>query len=220
MKTADLATMLRHGCSRVLNTFPRHNRVPEPIPNLWFTCQEHRPTFSNWKKYKDIFSYLYRDPNTLTKLGGDSKKTYLAYFSSLFQKIKLFSPLFSLVLKTIPKTYFSIAGATNGIESAIWLFDSMLEKNIVTWTSLFSGLLKIGSMELGCSIFEQMQEINEFSWNSMISEYIRIGDVNTTEFIFNQLAEKTIVSWTTMIFRLHHDWRFWISKKILWSNAG
>ena len=47
MKTTNSATMLRHGCSRVLNTFPRHNRVPEPISNLWFTCQKHRPIFQN-----------------------------------------------------------------------------------------------------------------------------------------------------------------------------
>ena len=71
-----LATMLRHGCSRVLNTFPRHNRVPEPISNLWFICQECRPIFQKLKKYKDIFPYLYRDPNTRIKLGGDSEYLY------------------------------------------------------------------------------------------------------------------------------------------------
>ena len=27
--------------------------------------------FQKLKKYKDIFSYLYRDPNTRIKLGGD-----------------------------------------------------------------------------------------------------------------------------------------------------
>ena len=95
MKTVNLATMLRHGCSRVLNTFPRHNRVPEPISNLWFTCQKHRPVF--FKKYKDTFSYLYRDPKTRTKLGGDSKIPTWPIF--LF--FKNTSPKFPSISKTI-----------------------------------------------------------------------------------------------------------------------
>ena len=55
MKTANLATVLRHGCSRVLNTFPRHNRVPEPVSNLWFTCQKNIGPFSKQKNIKIYF---------------------------------------------------------------------------------------------------------------------------------------------------------------------
>ena len=60
MKIANLATVLRHGCSRVLNTFPRHNRVPESISKSLVYLSKHRPTFLKLKKCKDAFSCLYR----------------------------------------------------------------------------------------------------------------------------------------------------------------
>ena len=65
MKIIKLAIVLCHRCSRVLNTFPWHNRVPEPISeSLVYFFSKTGPLFQNFQKYKDIFSYLYRDPNT------------------------------------------------------------------------------------------------------------------------------------------------------------
>ncbi|KAF4373397.1 hypothetical protein G4B88_011666 [Cannabis sativa] len=74
-----------------------------------------------------------------------------------------------------------------------------LERNIVTWNSVISGLSKAGNMELACIVFEKMTERNEVSWNSIISGYVRLGDVKSARCVFDDMPEKTVVSWTAMV---------------------
>ncbi|KAH7525193.1 hypothetical protein FEM48_Zijuj06G0199100 [Ziziphus jujuba var. spinosa] len=71
------------------------------------------------------------------------------------------------------------------------LFNSMPERNIVTWNSVLSGLSKAGNMEFAHAIFERMPGRNEVSWNSMISGYVRLGDVKSAQCVFDQMPEKT-----------------------------
>ncbi|KAG9440852.1 hypothetical protein H6P81_021017 [Aristolochia fimbriata] len=55
------------------------------------------------------------------------------------------------------------------------LFDKMPDKNVVSWTSMFSAYAKHGLFDLAHQHFNQMAERNVVSWNSLISCYAQHG---------------------------------------------
>ncbi|KAK4433746.1 Bidirectional sugar transporter SWEET1 [Sesamum alatum] len=75
----------------------------------------------------------------------------------------------------------------------------MPERNLVTWNSVVSGLVKGGNMELANKVFQRMPERNSVSWNAMISGYIKLGDLKSAKAIFDEMPERSVVSWTTMV---------------------
>ena len=72
---------------------------PNPFQISGLLVNNIGPLFQTEKIYKDIFSYIYRDPNTRTKLGGDSEKFILGLY--FFFKIKILSQNFPLFSKQI-----------------------------------------------------------------------------------------------------------------------
>ncbi|XP_068657589.1 pentatricopeptide repeat-containing protein At2g22410, mitochondrial-like [Aristolochia californica] len=61
------------------------------------------------------------------------------------------------------------------LATAKMLFDKMPDKNVVTWTSMFSAYANHGLFDLSRQHFDEMAERNVVSWNSMISCYAQHG---------------------------------------------
>eukprot|EP01018_Ginkgo_biloba_P018935 Gb_33114 [translate_table: standard] len=61
------------------------------------------------------------------------------------------------------------------IENALQVFDTMNERDVVSWTSIVSGYVKCGNMENALQTFEKMPERNVVSWNVMIAGYTQNG---------------------------------------------
>ncbi|KAF9614817.1 hypothetical protein IFM89_020740 [Coptis chinensis] len=53
------------------------------------------------------------------------------------------------------------------------VFDSISEKNVISWNSMISGYSLNGQLEEAEELFEQLPKRNIVSWNTMISGYIR-----------------------------------------------
>ncbi|KAJ1704613.1 hypothetical protein LUZ63_004392 [Rhynchospora breviuscula] len=71
------------------------------------------------------------------------------------------------------------------IEDAFQLFDQMPERNVVTWTSIVSGLVRIGRHEAGLSLFCQMLDSgivpNDFSLNVALKACTGMASVELGE---------------------------------------
>ncbi|KAJ4976355.1 hypothetical protein NE237_001461 [Protea cynaroides] len=61
------------------------------------------------------------------------------------------------------------------LEEAVRIFESMSEKDVVTWSSMVDGYCKNGRISDGEELFEKMPERNVVSWTSMIGGYMKTG---------------------------------------------
>ncbi|CAA7387669.1 unnamed protein product [Spirodela intermedia] len=61
------------------------------------------------------------------------------------------------------------------LRSALTSFNRMLERDVVTWTTMVAALAVDGQIEQSRSLFDQMPRRSVVSWNAMISGYVRRG---------------------------------------------
>ncbi|XP_057964659.1 pentatricopeptide repeat-containing protein At5g66520-like [Malania oleifera] len=67
---------------------------------------------------------------------------------------------------------YSTAGFLN---SARYLFDGMLTRDVVSWNSIIIGCLRNGDLDSALNLFRRMQKRNIFTWNSMITGFVQAG---------------------------------------------
>lgn len=88
------------------------------------------------------------------------------------------------------------------IEDAFELFDKMPERNIVTWTSVISGLVRIGRYEAGLSLFSEMLGSgiapNDFSLNVAIKACTGLASVEVGEQVHSLMVRLGLMvdTWT------------------------
>lgn len=73
------------------------------------------------------------------------------------------------------------------LQSAERVFERMLDKNVVSWTSMVSAYAKNGLVEFARRIFDQMTVKNVISWNSMISCYVQGGQWREALDLFHEM---------------------------------
>ncbi|KAL6554311.1 hypothetical protein OROMI_019984 [Orobanche minor] len=62
------------------------------------------------------------------------------------------------------------------LEKAVRVFEGMVEKNVVSWSSMVDGYCKNGRVGEARKLFDIMEEDrNEFTWCSMIDGYMKVG---------------------------------------------
>lgn len=71
------------------------------------------------------------------------------------------------------------------------IFDRMIDKNIVSLTSMISAYSNHGLLCHAREIFDQIPEKNVISWNSMISCYVQEGRCKKALLLFQQMCETT-----------------------------
>ncbi|KAK4485380.1 hypothetical protein RD792_008019 [Penstemon davidsonii] len=65
---------------------------------------------------------------------------------------------------------------TGKLEEAVGVFEGMVEKNVVSWSSMVDGYCKNGSVSEARKLFDMMEESrNEFTWCAMIDGYMKAG---------------------------------------------
>lgn len=87
------------------------------------------------------------------------------------------------------------------------VFDGMIERDVVSWTSMICGYCNIGTLEEALVLFERMKvvglEPNDFTWNAMIAGYARDGDCNGAFVLFSRMVREglvpDLVTWNAMI---------------------
>lgn len=85
------------------------------------------------------------------------------------------------------------------LASARSVFDSMPNRDVVTWNSMISGYAKAKQMDRARQLFCSMLERNAGSWNGIISGYIDIGDLENARKLFDEMPMRSNVSWIAMI---------------------
>ncbi|KAA8547291.1 hypothetical protein F0562_003845 [Nyssa sinensis] len=79
------------------------------------------------------------------------------------------------------------------LKTAQAFFDRMLDKNVVSWTSMVSGYAKQGLINSAQKIFDQMPVKNVVSWNSMISCYIQESRCREALDLFCRMCNSKVV---------------------------
>nr|TKS12180.1 pentatricopeptide repeat-containing family protein [Populus alba] len=85
------------------------------------------------------------------------------------------------------------------IEESVRVFDEMPERDVFAWTTMISGLVRVGDMSSAGRLFDMMPDRNLATWNTLIDGYARLREVDVAELLFNQMPARDIISWTTMI---------------------
>ncbi|XP_024529906.1 pentatricopeptide repeat-containing protein At4g16835, mitochondrial-like isoform X1 [Selaginella moellendorffii] len=79
------------------------------------------------------------------------------------------------------------------------LFESMPEKNVVSWNAMISGLSDHSLLGEAKKLFDEMDQRDEASWNSMISSNARSGDFELAEELMRKMPRWSLISQNAMI---------------------
>jgi pentatricopeptide repeat protein len=72
------------------------------------------------------------------------------------------------------------------------VFQASVDRNIVAWTTMISGLSKAGFIDDARRLFDEMPEKNLVSWNAMISGYVLAGLFKEALNLFDQMQAEGI----------------------------
>ncbi|KAF8410395.1 hypothetical protein HHK36_002924 [Tetracentron sinense] len=86
------------------------------------------------------------------------------------------------------------------IESARRLFDSMSQRDLVSWNSIVDGYAKLDDLDNAHRLFDAMPDRNVVSWNIMIARYLKGGNPGCGLKLFRDMAKTGLKgSDTTMV---------------------
>uniref|UniRef100_A0A5B7B7L1 Pentatricopeptide repeat-containing protein n=1 Tax=Davidia involucrata TaxID=16924 RepID=A0A5B7B7L1_DAVIN len=75
----------------------------------------------------------------------------------------------------------------NCMVSARKLFDTSLNRDVITWTAVISGYAKSGQVVHARQLFDKMPEKNVVSWSAMITGYAQVGLFEEALELFNDM---------------------------------
>ncbi|XP_068494960.1 pentatricopeptide repeat-containing protein At2g13600-like [Phaseolus vulgaris] len=89
------------------------------------------------------------------------------------------------------------------IDRARWLFDRMINKNVVSWNLMISGYVKLGKPDECIHLFDEMQlstlKPDIVTFSNVLNAYFQCGRVDDARNIFSKLPKIDEICWTTMI---------------------
>lgn len=86
-----------------------------------------------------------------------------------------------------------------GISSARKLFTFMKERDVVSWNSMISGLVKGKQLREARHLFDEMPRRDVVSWNTILDGYVKAGELNAAFDLLESMPERNVVSWSTMV---------------------
>lgn len=89
------------------------------------------------------------------------------------------------------------------IDQAQWLFDQLVDKNLVSWNSMISGYLINGQPDKCIDFFHKMQlsglNPDQVTLSNVLTAHLRSGFIDEASKVFHKIKEKDKICWTTMI---------------------
>jgi pentatricopeptide repeat protein len=106
-------------------------------------------------------------------------------------------------------------GRNGNVKAAETIFNTMSQKNIVTWTAMITVYAQNGQILKARKLFDEMPERTTASYNAMISAYIRNGcNVTKAYELFNSFNDRNAVSYSAMIMGFVKARKFRLAEKI------
>lgn len=73
------------------------------------------------------------------------------------------------------------------VSSARKLFDSSLNRDVITWTAMINGYVKCGEIKVARELFDEMPVKNAVAWSAMINGYAQVGLFKEGLDLFNDM---------------------------------
>lgn len=108
---------------------------------------------------------------------------------------------------SVANSLIDMYGKCGNTEYARLVFNVMIERDIVSWTSMIYSYANVGKIEESFILFEKMRlegiRPNDFTWNVMIAGYARRGDCDTAFMLRSKMSEEgltpDLVTWNAMV---------------------
>ncbi|KNA11900.1 hypothetical protein SOVF_130360 [Spinacia oleracea] len=78
------------------------------------------------------------------------------------------------------------------LEEARRVFDKMLQRDVVSWTTLISGYSQLGLVNDAYEVFRSMPNRNSGAWNAMIAAYVEHNHFHEAFGLFNEMRTENI----------------------------
>jgi pentatricopeptide repeat protein len=79
------------------------------------------------------------------------------------------------------------------LDKARRVFDKMLVRDVVSWTSLITGYSQWGFVDEAFEVFELMPERNSVSWNAMIAAYVQSNRFHEAFALFDRMRGEKVM---------------------------
>ncbi|KAJ3681280.1 hypothetical protein LUZ60_015769 [Juncus effusus] len=73
------------------------------------------------------------------------------------------------------------------------VFHTTKNRDVVAWTTMISGLSKLGLVDKARELFDEMPDRNSVSWNAMIAGYVQDGFFNEAMEVFDEMLSEGIL---------------------------
>ncbi|KAL0304562.1 UNVERIFIED_CONTAM: Pentatricopeptide repeat-containing protein, chloroplastic [Sesamum radiatum] len=127
------------------------------------------------------------EPNNVTMVGVLSacgKKLDLKFGRWLHSYIEKNGITLSLILGNAVLDMYTKCGS---MHDARKFFDSMVEKDIISWTTMLAGYARLGDFTAARSLFDSLPSKDIATWNALISAYEQSGNPKDAIANFNEL---------------------------------
>lgn len=84
------------------------------------------------------------------------------------------------------------------MDDAQRLFDSMAERNVISWSAMVAGYANCGNMKAAKEFYDRMTEKNSVTWVAMIAGYGKCGEVREAKKVFDEISEPDASCWAAM----------------------
>lgn len=79
------------------------------------------------------------------------------------------------------------------------MFDSMCQRDSVSWNSMITGYTRYGMLEEARALFNAFHGKNVRTWTILLTGYAKHGLVDEARVVFQSMPERNVVSWNAMI---------------------
>ncbi|EEF27768.1 pentatricopeptide repeat-containing protein, putative [Ricinus communis] len=90
-------------------------------------------------------------------------------------------------------------GKCASVKEATWVFDKLIDKDIISWNSVIAACARNGRLELAYNFFCQMPELDTISYNEVINGIAQFGNIEDAIAILLNMPHSNSSSWNSVI---------------------
>ncbi|OAY79508.1 Pentatricopeptide repeat-containing protein, partial [Ananas comosus] len=182
---------LYFGCGRSGDAHLLFEKMPERSAVSWSCVIGGYAELGLWEKVKSLFRTMVGEfrvaPNSVTLVRVVAACTKSRDFE-LGTKVRRYicEKGVSLGLN-LGNGLVNMYAKMGVMEEAERLFRRMIERDVVTWTTLLAGYAAVRRIETAREVFDKMPHRNVVAWNAMLSGYVSNGCFEAAMLLYNEM---------------------------------